>query len=265
MGGTSANAATGSNTPTTVTEPDIVAVGAYAQFATYGAYLGWNDNKNGIEFGGFQQSSAGVASYASGGVVISWSDGWLPSIELTGNIGGGIAPPTGVSLAPFTGAAWVNVDGTKGVQGGLGLTDVVEAGVYFQFASQEVPATPLNSASYWDNQIRDVQASTAPPSVKAAILRDLVMAREIPAYRQEIGEKYGLVDPRCFPASTPIAISPTETRPIRDIRTGDTVLAFDPAAGLGRGALVQRRVVRIHRNATREWVRPGRAESGAGS
>jgi len=68
---------------------------------------------------------------------------------------------------------------------------------------------------------------------------------------------------KCFPASTPIAISATETRPIRDIRIGDTVLAFDPAAGLGRGALVPRRVVRTHRNATREWVRPGRAESGA--
>ncbi|HGG59712.1 MAG TPA: hypothetical protein ENK26_07330, partial [Gammaproteobacteria bacterium] len=68
---------------------------------------------------------------------------------------------------------------------------------------------------------------------------------------------------KCFPASTPIAISATETRPIRDIRVGDTVLAFDPTADLGRGALVPRRVVRIHRNATREWVRPGRAESGA--
>jgi len=65
------------------------------------------------------------------------------------------------------------------------------------------------------------------------------------------------------PADTPITISPTETRPIRDIRVGDTVLAFDPAAGLGRGALVPRRVVRIHRNATREWVRPGRTESSA--
>ncbi len=42
---------------------------------------------------------------------------------------------------------------------------------------------------------------------------------------------------RCFPADTPIAISLTETRPISDIRVGDTVLAFDPA-----------KVVRLYRN-----------------
>ncbi len=67
---------------------------------------------------------------------------------------------------------------------------------------------------------------------------------------------------RCSPASSPITISPTEIRPISDIRVGDTVLAFDPAAGLGRGALVPRRVVRPHRNVTREWVRPGWEEDG---
>ena len=65
------------------------------------------------------------------------------------------------------------------------------------------------------------------------------------------------------PAATPIAISACEAKPIRDIRVGDTVLAFDPAAGLGRGALVPRKVVRLYRNTTTEWVRPGRAESGA--
>ena len=63
------------------------------------------------------------------------------------------------------------------------------------------------------------------------------------------------------PATTPIAISACEAKPIRDIRVGDTVLAFDTAAGLGRGALVPRRVVRTHRNATREWVRPAWLEA----
>jgi len=68
--------------------------------------------------------------------------------------------------------------------------------------------------------------------------------------------------PHCFPASTPIAISPTETRPISDIRVGDTVLAFDPAADLGRGALVPRKVVRLYRNTTEEWVKLTWAEGG---
>ena len=67
---------------------------------------------------------------------------------------------------------------------------------------------------------------------------------------------------QCFPAHTPIAISPTETRPISDIRVGDTVLAFDPAADLGRGALVPRKVVRLYRNTTEEWVKLTWAKDG---
>lgn len=43
------------------------------------------------------------------------------------------------------------------------------------------------------------------------------------------------LDPLCFPAFTPIAVSLTETRSISDIRVGDTVLAFDATANLGRG------------------------------
>jgi len=76
---------------------------------------------------------------------------------------------------------------------------------------------------------------------------------EDPRSMSEI-EGWGVEPPRCFPASTPITISLTETRPIADIRIGDTVLAFDPAADLGRGALVPRKVVRLYRNTTEEWV-----------
>jgi hypothetical protein len=69
--------------------------------------------------------------------------------------------------------------------------------------------------------------------------------------------------PGCFPASTPIQISLTQTKPISDIRIGDTVLAFDPAADLGRGALVPRRVVRLYRNSTVVWVRLSWTEGNA--
>ncbi len=78
-----------------------------------------------------------------------------------------------------------------------------------------------------------------------------------------IWEAEGLpIDPLCFPAHTPIAISLSETRPISDIRVGDTVLDFDPAADLGRGALVPRKVVRLYRNTTEEWVKLTWAEGG---
>ena len=68
---------------------------------------------------------------------------------------------------------------------------------------------------------------------------------------------------RCFPASTAVAISTTQTKPIADIRRGDTVLAFDPAADLGRGALVPRRVMRLYRNTTTDWIRLRRSRGTA--
>ena len=69
----------------------------------------------------------------------------------------------------------------------------------------------------------------------------------IPGYDNILVEADFLGDIRqCFPAATPIQISLTETRPIADIRVGDTVLAFDPKAELGRGALVPRKVTRAN-------------------
>ena len=53
--------------------------------------------------------------------------------------------------------------------------------------------------------------------------------------RQEFGVDLG---PQCFPAHTPVAVSPTQTRPICDLRVGDTVLAFDPAVEAGKAMVV---------------------------
>jgi len=83
----------------------------------------------------------------------------------------------------------------------------------------------------------------------------------VPVY-DAMGNFVGIDRSHCFPASTPITISPTETRPISDIRLGDTVLAFDPVAELGRGALVPHKVVRLYRNTTEEWVKLRWAEGG---
>jgi hypothetical protein len=59
----------------------------------------------------------------------------------------------------------------------------------------------------------------------------------------------------CFPANTPIQTSLTSTTLISDLRVGDVVLAFDPHAELGRGALVPRRVTRLFHNTTTEWIK----------
>lgn len=82
-----------------------------------------------------------------------------------------------------------------------------------------------------------------------------------PVYDSQ-GNFVGIDPSGCFPAHTPISISLSETRAISEIRVGDTVLAFDPAADLGRGALVPRKVVRLYRNTTDEWGKPTWIEGG---
>ncbi|QQM33128.1 hypothetical protein JET14_22010 (plasmid) [Martelella lutilitoris] len=66
----------------------------------------------------------------------------------------------------------------------------------------------------------------------------------------------------CFPADTTILVSTTKTERIADLRVGDTVLAFDAAAEMGRGALVEKRVVRLYRNTTTEWLKLSWMENG---
>ena len=71
------------------------------------------------------------------------------------------------------------------------------------------------------------------------------------------------IGPKCFPSSTPILLSSGVTREISDIRVGDVVLSFDGSREMGRGALVPKRVVRLYRNETTEWVRLSWDEDGA--
>ena len=66
----------------------------------------------------------------------------------------------------------------------------------------------------------------------------------------------------CFPASTPI-LTLSGTVPIQHIRVGDNVLAFDPSADRGRGALVPAKVTKLFTNTTREWIELSDPASGA--
>jgi hypothetical protein len=63
------------------------------------------------------------------------------------------------------------------------------------------------------------------------------------------------LEARCFPAQTRILTSPTSSTAISDLHVGDIVMAFDPRADNGRGALVPKRVKRLFRNTTTEWIR----------
>ncbi len=66
----------------------------------------------------------------------------------------------------------------------------------------------------------------------------------------------------CFPASTLILTGEGKAKPIRDICTGDTVLAFDSTFDLGRANLVVRSVKKIFRSCTTEWVQMAWVEGG---
>ncbi|MGM4912785.1 hypothetical protein [Rhizobium sp. 768_B6_N1_8] len=67
---------------------------------------------------------------------------------------------------------------------------------------------------------------------------------------------------QCFPGDTKIRVV-GGIKPIREIQPNDLVLAFDPSHENGRGPLVPRRVIRVFRNVTTEWVKLSWAEEGA--
>jgi hypothetical protein len=69
-------------------------------------------------------------------------------------------------------------------------------------------------------------------------------------------------EPKCFPSATLIQTSITESKPICEIRVGDVVMSFDPTADGGRGALVPKRVKRLFRNSTTEWIKLTWLENG---
>ena len=69
-------------------------------------------------------------------------------------------------------------------------------------------------------------------------------------------------DGRCFPAHTRILTPRATSVAISTLRPGDIILSYDVYANKGCGALVPRRVVRIYRNATTEWVRLTWVEGG---
>jgi hypothetical protein len=65
-----------------------------------------------------------------------------------------------------------------------------------------------------------------------------------------------------FGTKSRVVAGAAQTKPISDIRVGDAVMSYDSEADLGRGALVPRRVVRVYRNTTEEWVKLTWAEGG---
>ena len=58
----------------------------------------------------------------------------------------------------------------------------------------------------------------------------------------------------CFTGETSVNLTVNAEKEIRSLCVGDIVLSFDGSRELGRGPLVPRRVTRLFRNITTEWI-----------
>jgi hypothetical protein len=63
------------------------------------------------------------------------------------------------------------------------------------------------------------------------------------------------LDEHCFPAGTLVSLPNGSVRLIEAIGLGDVVAAFEHSGDLGRGVLVQGRVVHLYRSITTEWIK----------
>jgi hypothetical protein len=114
----------------------------------------------------------------------------------------------------------------------------------------------------------DFSSSTIPPAVEALVFQAMGPealpdgAQVILVYTGDGKVEIIKVSDFCFPAEVPIAVPGGDTVTIEALHPGDLVLAFDPSADLGRGALVPKRVVRLFHNETEEWLRLNWRESG---
>lgn len=77
-----------------------------------------------------------------------------------------------------------------------------------------------------------------------------------------LGQPYIERVDQCFSSKTLVLVGFDRRVGIASISPGDIVLSYDARANKGRGALVPRRVVRIYRNTTTEWLRLTWVEGG---
>ena len=105
----------------------------------------------------------------------------------------------------------------------------------------------------------EIQSRLQNPTPEAiATLYNAIAKEQISGYGLTVAEymKEKAWEPtECFPAHTRIQTSRTTSTAISALRVGDVVLAFDARADKGRGALVPRRVTRLYRNTTTDWIR----------
>lgn len=86
--------------------------------------------------------------------------------------------------------------------------------------------------------------------------------KDMDVQTQRVLATEGRLGDGCFPSFTLIQTGLGAWKPISEISVGDVVLALDPSSYLGRGELVPRRVTKVYRNTTTEWIKLSWVENG---
>jgi hypothetical protein len=204
--------------------------GAYSDYGTY--------TSNSLGILGAKYNETTQRSSVTGTVTVTTS-GSLGPLSIDNN--GVISLSKGASIGPARTS--VSIDGTGTVTSQVG----VGAGIDTGLVEFDTETGDYHLVSWFGTLLSMPKALIASVGAHA-------QARVDEAIRNASG--------LCFERRTLIAKVNGSQCPISDIRVGDTVLAFDPSADLGRGALVPRKVVRLYRNTTEEWVKLTWAEGG---
>jgi hypothetical protein len=182
---------------------------------------------------------------------IFWSESGLPSpfgrIVTSGEI---IANPVHATYAYYD-LAWG--DDLSSV-----WRQIVDFGREVNAGNYEYRPLSQNSNTFVDEALR--RAGLPPTGDAATYPNDPAVVHEFEApgsgmpLRHRFLDNMNQLGRECFPAGTAITLAEGTERPIEQVRPGDLVLAFDPSAESGRGALTPRRVTRLFENVTQEWL-----------
>ena len=168
-----------------------------------------------------------------------------------------------VSIARVVNA--LNVNYGPLVVNGFNSNSVAEmAGDLLGFPDVRPPALASGSDPWATGWNKNLGARVIDGIIESINTREDALGRNLTA--DELKPYLDLLDKLtptdlCFPSGTEV-LTIQGPVPIESIILDDFVLAFDPSADLGRGALVPKRVTRLFHNETEEWLRLSWRESG---
>ncbi len=193
----------------------------------------------------YEQVSAGVAA------ALGYSWNYSSSGGLTHNWLAAIGVGTITGTGPLAAALLYDFSSGHVIFAyGYGLSDIVEGGLYTEFAT-------LNDFKRWyaDNYGYDPEIPDSFPSQSNVTNPEWTMPGPTPGTPDPMVDVWAETTPApCFSAGTPILLADGTSVGIEDIRVGMRVAAFDERDAAGTGALTSGLVTRLIPGITSEWI-----------